>query len=35
MVLNASTRSQGERRLWLPVTIVLFLCSMGVALGIG
>jgi cytochrome bd-type quinol oxidase subunit 2 len=35
VVLNASTRSQGERRLWLPVTVVLLVCSLGVALGIG
>ncbi len=35
VVLNASTRSAGERRLWLPVTVVLLLCSLGVALGIG
>lgn len=33
VVLNASTRSQGERRLWLPVTVVLLLCSLGVGLG--
>ena len=32
VVLNASTRSQGERRIWLPVAIVLLLCSLGVAL---
>jgi putative exporter of polyketide antibiotics len=31
VVLNGSTRSAGERRLWLPVTIVLLLCSLGVA----
>jgi hypothetical protein len=35
VVLNASTRSAGERRLWLPVTVILVLCSLGVALGIG
>lgn len=35
VVLNASTRSQGERRVWLPVTLVLLACSLGVALGIG
>ena len=35
VVLNASTRSQGERRLWLPVTVVLLLCSLGVALEVG
>lgn len=34
-VLNAATRNQGERRLWLPVAIVLLLCSLGVALGVG
>ena len=33
--LNASTRSQGERRIWLPVAAILLLCSLGVALGIG
>ena len=32
VVLNASTRSRGERRIWLPVTIVLLLSSLGVAL---
>ncbi len=32
VVLNASTRSQGERRIWLPVAIILLLCSLGVAL---
>src|SRR4249919_3322675 len=32
VALNASTRSQGERRIWLPVAIVLLLCSLGVAL---
>ena len=32
VVLNASTRSQGERRIWLPVTVILLLCSLGVAL---
>ena len=31
VVLNASTRSRGERRLWLPVAIVLLVCSLGVA----
>lgn len=35
VVLNASTRSQGERRIWLPVTVVLLLCSLGVALARG
>ena len=33
VVLNASTRSQGERRIWLPVAIVLLVCCLGVALG--
>jgi cytochrome bd-type quinol oxidase subunit 2 len=33
VVLNASTRSQGERRIWLPVALLLLLCSVGVALG--
>ena len=33
VVLNASTRSRGERRIWLPVTLVLLACSLGVALG--
>ena len=32
VVLNASTRSRGERRIWLPVAIVLLLSSVGVAL---
>jgi hypothetical protein len=32
VVLNASTRSQGERRIWLPVALTLMLCSLGVAL---
>lgn len=32
VVLNASTRSQGERRIWLPVALVLLVCSLGVAL---
>jgi cytochrome bd-type quinol oxidase subunit 2 len=35
VVLNASTRSQGERRIWLPVAAILLLSSLGVALGIG
>ena len=34
VVLNASTRSQGERRIWLPVTVALLLCSLGVALAL-
>ncbi|HEX6129839.1 MAG TPA: hypothetical protein VF071_12535 [Candidatus Limnocylindria bacterium] len=32
VLLNASTRSRGERRIWLPVAIVLLGCSLGVAL---
>ena len=32
VVLNASTRSQGERRIWLPVAIILLASSLGVAL---
>ena len=32
VVLNASTRSTGERRFWLPVAVVLLACSLGVAL---
>jgi hypothetical protein len=32
VVMNASTRSAGERRLWLPVALVLLLCSLGVAI---
>ena len=32
VVLNASTRSTGERRIWLPVAVVLLACSLGVAL---
>lgn len=35
VVMNAATRSAVERRLWLPATLVLLLCSLGVALGIG
>jgi hypothetical protein len=35
VALNASTRSQGERRIWLPVALLLLLCSVGVALGVG
>lgn len=34
-VLNAATRNQGERRLWLPVAVVLLVCSLVVALGVG
>jgi hypothetical protein len=33
VVLNAITRSALERRLWLPVAIVLFATSLSVALG--
>jgi putative exporter of polyketide antibiotics len=32
VVLNASTRSPGERRLWLPITLVLLVSSVVVAL---
>jgi hypothetical protein len=32
VVLNASTRSLGERRLWLPATLVLLASSLAVAL---
>jgi hypothetical protein len=32
VVLNGSTRSRGERRIWLPVALVLLLSSLGVAL---
>ena len=32
VVLNASTRSIGERRLWLPVTLVMLATSLAVAL---
>ena len=28
VVLNASTRSQGERRIWLPVATLLLLCAL-------
>lgn len=35
VLLNASTRSQGERRIWLPVAIVLLASSLGVALRLG
>ena len=33
VALNASTRSQGERRIWLPIASLLLLCSLVVALG--
>lgn len=32
VLLNASTRSRGERRIWLPVTLILLACSLVVAL---
>jgi hypothetical protein len=32
VLLNASTRSRGERRVWLPVTLALLACSLIVAL---
>ena len=32
VVLNASTRSRGERRIWLPVAALLLTCALGVAL---
>ena len=32
VVLNGSTRSRGERRIWLPVALVLLVCSLGVAI---
>ena len=32
VVLNASTRSRGERRIWLPVATTLLFCSVAVAL---
>ena len=32
VALNASTRSRGERRLWLPVTLILLASSLVVAL---
>jgi cytochrome bd-type quinol oxidase subunit 2 len=33
VVLNGSTRSRGERRIWLPVSLVLLVSSLVVALG--
>lgn len=33
VALNASTPSQGERRIWLPIASLLLLCSLVVALG--
>ena len=35
VVLNAISRSAGERRIWLPVGIVLLACSLAVALTAG
>jgi hypothetical protein len=35
IVLNAASRSAGERRLWVPVTIVLLVSSLVVAIGSG
>jgi cytochrome bd-type quinol oxidase subunit 2 len=35
VLLNAITRSAGERRVWLPVALVLLLCSVTVALTAG
>jgi hypothetical protein len=35
VVLNAASRSAGERRLWVPVTIVLLVSSLAVAIGSG
>jgi hypothetical protein len=35
VVLNAASRSAGERRLWVPVTIVLLVSSLVVAIGSG
>ena len=32
VLMNAASRSAGERRLWVPVTIVLLACSLVVAL---
>jgi hypothetical protein len=34
-VMNAATRSKVERRLWLPVALVLLACSLVVALTSG
>ncbi|MEX2184604.1 MAG: hypothetical protein WEC14_09160 [Chloroflexota bacterium] len=33
IVLNAISPSAGERRVWVPVTIALFICSLLVAVG--
>jgi hypothetical protein len=35
VVLNAASRSAGERRLWVPVTVVLLVSSLAVAIGSG
>jgi hypothetical protein len=32
VVLNVITPSPGERRIWVPVTVVIFVCSLFVAL---
>ena len=34
VVLNAISRSAGERRIWVPVAAVLFVSSLIVALGV-
>jgi cytochrome bd-type quinol oxidase subunit 2 len=33
VVLNGSTRSRGERRIWLPASLVLLVSSLAVSLG--
>jgi len=35
VVLNAITRSSGERRIWAPVAVVMLVCSLTVALTSG
>lgn len=35
VVLNAISRSAGERRIWVPVTLVMLVASLLVALGVG
>ena len=35
VLLNAITRSAGERRIWLPVALTLLVCSVTVALTAG
>jgi hypothetical protein len=35
VLLNAITRSAGERRIWLPVALTLLVCSVTVALTVG